>query len=272
MCNAFKAYISTWTMGINNIEAIRNITEVGFKHVELWPEIDMKDKLNALNEVIESYGIRVWSLHAPFSGLNIASIDEELRNHALTAIIEYIHYANKLNASVVVVHPSSGYAQSMTEYSKGLEKLKNSLRILAKEAVDNDIMLALENMIDKHKPEKSRIGAYVLELKSLINEMNLENVGICLDTGHSNINKMIPAVEAYWAADNLITIHMNDNLGITDDHLIPTEGNINWKEFINALKLIKYRGPLVMEINSKGTPLKTLLKLREICKKLGLTW
>ena len=268
----FTVYVSTWTMGKDNIEAIKNIGEMGFRYVELWPEDNLRDNVKALCEIAETYGIRFWSLHAPFVNLSISSPDDKVRARSLEVIKEYIIAAGELGAKVVVVHPSSEYLPDIIEYSKCLLKLRTSLAMLSRLASEHDVLLALENMIDRHKPIKLRVGAYIMELRQLIEEMNLGNVGLCLDTGHSFINKMNPALEAYWAGKHLITTHIDDNHGERDDHLVPTKGKINWNEVLNALKAISYRGPLVMEIYSQGRPLHILSKIRELCKKFGLSW
>ena len=48
-------------------------------------------------------------------------------------------------------------------------------------------------------------------------------------------------------------LHVQDNLGAKDDHLIPTEGTINWKKFATALGEIDYQGTFNFEISKPFT-------------------
>ncbi|MBY3246119.1 hypothetical protein HFO16_32930 [Rhizobium laguerreae] len=47
--------------------------------------------------------------------------------------------------------------------------------------------------------------------------------------------------------DRLITTHINDNFGATDDHLLPFDGRIGWEAATRAIAATKYEPPLNME-------------------------
>ncbi|KJF65225.1 hypothetical protein RS75_24345 [Rhizobium nepotum 39/7] len=52
-------------------------------------------------------------------------------------------------------------------------------------------------------------------------------------------------VEQY--GDRLITTHINDNFGATDDHLLPFDGRIDWEAVTRAIAATKYEAPLNLE-------------------------
>ncbi len=75
----------------------------------------------------------------------------------------------------------------------------------------------------------------------------------CMDTGHTNA-----AIDAgFLSAGNFIrmfgartkVLHLHDNNGCSDQHLIPGQGTINWKDTFNALEEVGYNGVYNYEIN-----------------------
>ncbi len=48
-------------------------------------------------------------------------------------------------------------------------------------------------------------------------------------------------------------IHIDDNTGDSDAHMIPGEGSINYKSFVQALKGINYQGFVSAELGFQYT-------------------
>ena len=49
-----------------------------------------------------------------------------------------------------------------------------------------------------------------------------------------------------------LSLHIQDNDGTRDGHLIPGDGTVNWDEFIAVLKKIGYCGDCVMEAHHQS--------------------
>jgi sugar phosphate isomerase/epimerase len=80
-------------------------------------------------------------------------------------------------------------------------------------------------------------------------------MGLCFDTGHGNFlckNNCLEFAERY--NDRLFMIHIHDNQGGKDEHLIPFEGTFNWEGFAKVLAQSPYEFPLLIEsaINGEG--------------------
>ena len=64
--------------------------------------------------------------------------------------------------------------------------------------------------------------------------------------------------------DKIKVLHIHDNHGMNDEHLIPYMGVIDWKEFVLALKEIEFDGVFSMEAKLKdflpSASLETKLK------------
>ena len=79
---------------------------------------------------------------------------------------------------------------------------------------------------------------------------------ICMDTGHSNkstrFNNNPPSADVIRRLGSSIEVlHLNDNDTLTDQHLTPMMGNMDWNDIMNALDEIGYDGYYNMEINLK---------------------
>ena len=87
----------------------------------------------------------------------------------------------------------------------------------------------------------------VKEVKRLIREINHPKFKACLDTGHANVFHDNIAEDVRLLGDDLAALHVHDNKGNWDQHLIPYMGNIKWEEFLAALKEIGYKGAFTLE-------------------------
>ncbi|MGL1894566.1 MAG: TIM barrel protein [Spirochaetaceae bacterium] len=52
-------------------------------------------------------------------------------------------------------------------------------------------------------------------------------------------------------AKRMIHIHWNDNFGIEDEHLEPTEGNIDFPPFFKTAKEVSYKGMVELEVSPR---------------------
>ena len=76
--------------------------------------------------------------------------------------------------------------------------------------------------------------------------------GFCIDTGHAcGTGKENELVYAERYCDRLYMIHIHDNHGDEDEHLIPFEGIFNWEGFAKILARSPYQMPIIMEPGCK---------------------
>lgn len=103
-------------------------------------------------------------------------------------------------------------------------------------------------------------------LVKLINDCGGKNLGICLDTGHLHLTRIRDGNEqtttefVRTAGSLLKALHIHENNGMADDHLMPfcTKKAYDWKELIRALDEVHYEGLFNFEIvgESIRKPLK----------------
>lgn len=93
------------------------------------------------------------------------------------------------------------------------------------------------------------------EFKKQYDALDTKMKTICVDTGHTH------EAESFWVpppeemirilGSDISLLHLHDNSGHWDDHLLPGLGNINWPAVFDALDDIGYRGVYNFELVQK---------------------
>lgn len=94
------------------------------------------------------------------------------------------------------------------------------------------------------------IFAHIDQLMTVVNQLDEQHFGICLDTGHLNLQEARDQYNFIQKAGNrLYALHIADNEGKTDQHLMPFgKGNVDFYAVIKGLREIGYTGLFNLEI------------------------
>jgi sugar phosphate isomerase/epimerase len=114
---------------------------------------------------------------------------------------------------------------------------------LAEVARDSGTTICLENL-------GPGSGAHTSDdFDRMLAAVNAPNLAICLDTGHANITGVDSADFVRRAGARLKALHIADNLGHGDDHMLPYgRGTVRWPEVLRALGEIRYSGLFNFEV------------------------
>ncbi len=157
-----------------------------------------------------------------------------------------IEVAAVLGAKYCVVHP-------ICRDEKGNE-IKNKSKFISVNA----------EAINKWLPKAKECGVIILSenilwgasadpriIADLVKEVDSEWFGWCFDVGHAHCSGFEPDVLRKCSVVPL-SLHIQDNDGSGDGHLIPGDGNIDWEEFFLALADICYTGDCVLEAHHQS--------------------
>jgi len=132
------------------------------------------------------------------------------------------------------------------------EKNIEIFKKLCEIAKDYDLKLTIENLPPKCLADMT---TKIEDILVIIQQIQEDNVGICLDSGHGFIASMDFYRSISKAGNKLFETHFHDNLGkisnsnfINDLHQPCGIGTINWVDIISGLKKINFRNPVVFEI------------------------
>ena len=255
-------------------EMFEKIAHAGFKSVELASENHLDEFLQRPGDVrrrLENNGLRARSIHSPRASWNIGATDQALRHQAIHAGIASFAPAAEVGAEIIVCHCNASDCLITDEnYNASKVHSVESLATLAEEARKAGVKLAVENLPNYGR---RRPSSNVAELLEMIQSLP-DNVGICIDTGHANLNRISPAQEIREAAGKLMTVHIHDNDGQGEDqHLMPHAGTTNWQEFVEAMNEMAFAGPRTFEVTPEDAEiddaLKRLCEIRSAWNGLG---
>lgn len=212
-----------------------------FEHWEIFAEAEhyLKSIVTRFLNITPSYNIS-YSVHAPISDINIASLNERIREDSVLEIITTMDFAAEMNINMVTIHP--GISSMAVPYMEeaAIQQSKKSLRTIDRISSDYGMTVALENM----PSFPFMLGQTVEEMKQLLDGTNLS---MCFDIGHANTTKQIQPIISEFK-DRIVNVHIHDNNGEHDEHLTLGEGNIDFKKAIMDLK--GYCGNYIIESRS----------------------
>ena len=243
---------------------LERIAAHGFRLVEVFATASHVDYRSpaAVAEVrgwLDALELTAWSLHAPitdsFTGgvwgrtYSLAAAGAARRQDAVDETLAALEAARTLGCSTVVVHLGVPSESSPRE-DNDRDAMQRSLGTLAEASRTAGVRLALEVL-----PGALATPEWLDRWFSA--DLDLADAGICLDVGHAHLAGGAPeAVELL--AGHIITTHVHDNRGRTDDHLVPFTGTIDWTVTTTALSKVGYAGPLIFELPDHGDVERTL--------------
>ena len=174
--------------------------------------------------------------HGPFSPFNLKSPSE--LDKSVKIVKKWIQWCIKIPVDVLVCHPFR--VEGMSE--GGLEELNLSgFRALEPEARDCGVILAVENMGRGY-------GSKAVHLLRIIE--SCENIALCVDTGHANLEAYRGRVHDLIdeAGRWMVATHLSDNDGSSDQHLFPGRGSIGWERVFASIVAAGYEKPINLEI------------------------
>lgn len=239
------------------VEAIKRWSEAGFQTLDLEFRLgrndgnvliadDWESMIDELGETAARYGMTFCQLHLPTykKGSDLPEYDELFDKAMRRALIAGGH----LGAPWAVAH-GLGYDQKTGNdpelaYRKNREFYDRYVEIGAK----NGIGIAFENM-KQGLPGKCKIqycGQYQ-ELIDLVDGYGDPMVGICWDFGHANITGVDQCTALRKIGKRLKCVHIHDNFGDRDQHLLPFAGMVDWQRIFPVLAEIGYEGECNLE-------------------------
>ncbi len=229
------------------------IKAVGIEKVHVVRDKSNKWPAKEIIAVLNDYQLIAHSYHSDFGEEFDLTCDDELaRQQALDAISREAEFSANLGAKSFIMHPSG----REEKIPNARDNFRLSLEPLARIMEEFGLNCYIENL-----PASFSYGSDTIELASDIAVIGSENLGICFDTGHCNMNNM-DISDKLRAADGLLGfIHAHDNNGTEDNHWLPFVcGTIDWDKVAQTLKKMKYTGVFCLEVFEPVAKLKEYLQ------------
>lgn len=241
-------------------EMADKIKESGFDGVEVLADGNHSlegENIEVFQEISQEMSL---SIHAPFEGINLASLNDEVWEESIKKTKKAIIGASKINANCTTIHP--GHLTSVTNHfpDRAWRRSIRSIRRLSEIAQEQKTDIAIENM-----PKMEHLFCkHPSEIHGFIETVDKPNLKFTFDIGHANTNNNIDKfLEKPHKIDH---IHIHDNKGDRDSHLEIGDGNIDVEKTIE--KLSGYRGPYVIEGRNLDEGKRSKQKLINLKQKI----
>ncbi|MBP3445552.1 MAG: sugar phosphate isomerase/epimerase [Bacilli bacterium] len=278
-----KNNVDNFKLGIERLENSKfNYANLNFFEIqELLDKNNYKEIFSDLIDFLKASSITFNIAHAPIhypfffnTYYNRDDIDI-LKDRILKAL----DISKGVGVKRIVIHVGTYLDENYNyDMEKSIEHNIKYLEPFVKKAVENNILVAIENgtQMEKDEPLFKNTAPYVDELIKIVEYYNKkyekEVLGICFDFGHANVGKLDMYNEIMKIGSKLKVTHIHDNYG-TDSHNQPFDGTINWDNVRKALKDINYNGELTSEVRytkEKLSDSTNINKTYDLIKKIHL--
>ena len=229
-------------------QALVRLSSLGFKHLDLALDYCVSDPscpftgdnweawASGLLELGDKNGVKYTHSHA----CGDAAARDKL-------IYRCFDVCRVLGAKYCVVHPIYKHDDGsfICDDEEFIKVNAEAIKPLLYHAEKQGVTILSENIL-----WGSSIKATVIS--ALVSEVNSENFGWCYDTGHANVHHL--SCRELLKCENVpLSLHIQDNHGTyADEHLLPGDGDIDWKEFLDVLHTVGYKGDMVMEAHHQS--------------------
>ena len=192
----------------------------------------------------------VTSVHGNFIDVNPASADPEIRRVSRQRCRESCEAARAMGVREVVFHCShmaflsGGYTET---WAGGCAEFYAEL------AEEYDLGLKIENSAD---PDPAALRALMTRIRD-------PRIGVCLDVGHTHYTRT-PMEEWFGELGEWIGyLHLSDNGGKYDDHLILGKGTVDWKKADGLWRQLGKDVPMTVEMGKVSDAETSIAYLKE---------
>ncbi len=224
-------------------DTLADLVLLSTKHVELvdaGPHTLNKTRIDRLLELEASYDLN-YSLHAPFTDMNLAADDNYVRESVLRRLERSIRWTSALGAEVMIFHPGNSTAVERFFPGSAWRLNIESVRRLFRYADNYGVKALIENV-----PEPfPYVMKSVDDFTRFFDEVGFD-VKFVLDVAHAHLRGEI--VEFIKRHGSLIGhVHVSDNHGEVDTHLQVGRGAIDWEGTMTSLKASSFDGWITVE-------------------------
>ncbi|MCD6310972.1 MAG: sugar phosphate isomerase/epimerase [Elusimicrobia bacterium] len=225
---AFSTLMAERAGGYRKILPLR---KDGLKNLELtWAagvDIDDRKSFLKVSAELKKAGIELTSAHAPLHTANgrdvdVSSLDNWMRKFAVRetqkSILALFLMAGAGKKTVIHI----GRAVENENRKEHIKMAALSLKEICEFASEFNAEICLENTLPGH------LGCFLDELLEAREKSGCGEIKFCLDTGHYNFGEEQDDLLSEMAPD-ITELHIHDNDGKKDSHLVPGRGTIDWE-------------------------------------------
>ncbi len=216
------------------------VKKIGIKTVQVLREREIKYSASQVKKILDEYELIPASYHCDFGEhIDLANDSSISRESSVNNIASEAEFAEKLEIRDMVVHPCGVECEN----DAARDNFRRSLELLAKKMELFGVRCLIENI-----PAEYPYGSEPGILAADVSELQSPLLGLCFDTGHANMSASGVDAQIRDTKGFMHFMHTHDNDGTRDNHRLPFTSGIDWKSVSDALREIRYDGPLCLEV------------------------
>ncbi len=208
--------------------------ELGIKDPSLLDPEEIKDVISKFNLVVPALGTgRAFTE----DGISLSSKEKSIRDNAVKRLMSHIELAEKLSSMVIV-----GLIRGNVYDKEGINYVKALLKDICQYGKGKGVRILLEPI---NRYEVNWLNT-IEDAYNFIREIDVENLGLLIDTFHMNIEEPSLASSIFRFKDLVWHIHIADS-----NRFYPGAGHIDFKDIFRILSSIGYDGFISAELINK---------------------
>ncbi|MEG2206759.1 MAG: sugar phosphate isomerase/epimerase [Clostridia bacterium] len=222
-------------------ERLQLIKEAGFNATALWWGDEPDENKNSQPAIARSFGLDIDYVHAPANNPNDLWSDCISGEDYLESLIACVADCQRHRIPTAVAHITR-LSSKPPITPIGLKRVKR----LVDFAETKQVNIALENTNG------------IQHLDYIFSNIQSERLGFCYDSGHEYYNHPDADCLSRYS-DKLLAVHLDDNFGDDDTHLLPFDGAIDWNQVMLDLSKCKKPRNITLEADFNRNHKKSLL-------------
>ena len=220
------------------IQHFETAMDAGFDGFELG--ITREKNIPSLLKAVRRMNAPVVAVHGALCGDLLAS-DPEERQRAAEDSARYLSYFKEFAPCPIVEH----YLDRFDDPAPG-KNFRAAMEILLGKTEKDGFVFCMENA--PYKPEHDERYPSVAEVVGFVRSFGKDRMFMTFDLNHGNLNED-PIAACADCAGSVRHVHISDNHGIREEHLVPGTGIIDFVSVMAALRRNGYTGPWNLEFS-----------------------
>lgn len=218
-----------------------NFTQVQYPDSPWYDECDLwKKEVEDCAECAMSLGLDFVQAHAPFLPYT-DYFNENTRPSYMRAIHHSIEACAMLGIPHITIHGVFRNTDTAVDF---FQENLCFCRELGETAEKFGVDILIENFQSGDYGYYLRTGR---ELRQFIDMAGIPRLHACWDTGHGNMHGRNQYPDIIELGSHLRALHIHDNWGTEDSHVMPFVGNANFDQILRGLTEIGYTGSFCFE-------------------------
>ena len=231
-------------------EQAKRLKDAGFTHCFFtWGFADEGIKKAA---AVHKAGLEIETVHASFPGINEIWEAGEAGENRKNYFLDVVRKTAMIGVKTMIQHVSSG-PHPPEPNTLGVERFRE----ICAEGERLGVDIAFENLNN------------ITYLHYVMERIDSPVKKYCYDCGHENIhpykNDGVP--EKY--GDLLVAVHLHDNMGDWDSHLLPFTGTVDFEKVAARVAKFGRDLPVTLELKADGAPPDYASQAFAAAQKLG---